>query len=156
MELYRDWAPIGVDRFNNKVLDGYFNCAALFRVVPHFVVQFGIASESSETHKWDETILDDPVVESNTRGTIFFAKAGPNTRTTKVFINLKDNSRLDSADFALIGRVVEGLEVLIQDVYNPTPDDPGEVNQGKYETGGNEWILEVYPDIDLIESAVPF
>ena len=129
MELYREWAPIGVDRFYNLILDGYFNCAALFRVVPNFVVQFGITSDPTETKKWDETIQDDPVVGSNTRGTISFAMAGPNTRTTQVFVNLKDNSRLDSADFAPIGRVLDGLEVLIQDVYNPTPGDSGGVNQ---------------------------
>lgn len=154
MELYRDWAPLGVDRFYNLILDGYFDCAALFRVVPNFVVQFGIASEPAETKKWDSTIPDDPVIGSNTIGTVTFAMAGANTRTTQVFVNLQDNVRLDHADFAPIGRIVEGLEVLQHDVYNPTPGDSGGVSQGKYERGGNEWILEAYPEIDLIESAV--
>jgi cyclophilin family peptidyl-prolyl cis-trans isomerase len=89
LNITRKSAPFGVDRFYALVKDNFFNQAAFFRVVPSFVVQFGIAGTPSENMKWDQIIPDDPVIESNVEGTLTFATAGPDTRTTQLFINLK-------------------------------------------------------------------
>lgn len=151
VEVYRDWAPRGVDRFYNLILDNYYNCASFFRVVPNFVVQFGIAAEPNETEKWSAEIKDDPVTQSNRQGTLSFATAGPNTRTTQVFVNLEDNKRLDSMGFSPFGKVVAGLEVLVE-IRNPTPASSNGIDQGKLKEGGNDWLLKEYPDVDMILS----
>lgn len=152
MEVNRSWAPLGVDRFHSLLEDHYYDCAAFFRVVPNFVVQFGIAAEPDESSKWGGklSIVDDPVVQSNTKGTVSFATAGQDTRTTQIFVNLRDNSRLDEMGFAPFAKVTpESLEVL-ERIYNPTPTDAGGADQGMYEDEGNEWILKEYPDIDIV------
>lgn len=152
MEVNRTWAPLGVDRFYSLLQDHYFDCAAFFRVVPHFVVQFGIAAEPEESEKWggDSTIPDDPVLESNLQGTVSFATAGPNTRTTQIFVNLADNARLDGMGFAPFAKVTTESLAVLRALYNPTPGDSGGADQGSYEDGGNEWILSEYPNIDII------
>ena len=99
LDVVRQWSPLGVDRFYQLILDNYYKCDAFFRVVPGFVVQFGIAAETEETAKWNTSIPDDPVLESNTYGMVSYATSGPNTRTTQVFINLANNSRLDADGF---------------------------------------------------------
>ena len=102
--------------------------------------------------KWlHNPILDDPVVGSNTKGTISFATAGPNTRTSQVFINYDDNSRLDSMGFAPFGEVIEGFGVA-EAAHNPTPGDSNGVDQEQYEYLGNEWIREAYPGINFISN----
>lgn len=111
LEVTRAWAPLGVDRFYALLQDGFYNEAAFFRVVPGFVLQFGIASTPEANERWSTPIQDDPVVESNLRGTITYATAGPNTRTTQLFINYVDNPNLDPQGFAPFGRVVAGLDV---------------------------------------------
>jgi len=111
LEVTRAWAPLGVDRFYALLQDGFYNEAAFFRVVPDFVLQFGIASTPEANERWNIPIQDDPVVESNLRGTITYATAGPNTRTTQLFINYVDNPFLDAQGFAPFGRVLEGLDV---------------------------------------------
>src|SRR5215469_7623379 len=111
IEVHRDWAPLGADRFYELVKSGYYNGARFFRVLPMFMAQFGIAADPQVTAKWkDAKIEDDPVKESNTRGMVTFATAGPNTRTTQMFINIGDNARLDSMGFAPIGKVISGIE----------------------------------------------
>ena len=113
IEVHRDWAPLGADRFYNLVRYGYFTNASFFRVVPGFVVQFGLSANPAVNKVWDQaTIHDDPVIESNKRGSLVFATAGPNTRTTQLFINFADNTRLDGMGFAPFGTVVEGMEVV--------------------------------------------
>lgn len=150
-EINRSWSPIGVDRFYQLINDHYYNCAAFFRIVPDFVIQFGIAAEPSETKKWDQiSIPDDPVMVSNTIGTISYATAGPNTRTTQLFINTNDNHRLDSLGFTPIGKVMQGLDMLQQLIYNPTPGNSNGIDQASYSSFGNEWILQKYPEIDII------
>jgi peptidyl-prolyl cis-trans isomerase A (cyclophilin A) len=115
-----------------------------------FVVQFGIASQPNETAKWDNSpIEDDPVVRSNTFGYVSFATSGPNTRTTQIFVNLANNSRLDAEGFAPFARVVSGMDTVLA-LANPTPGDSDGVDQGNYTMLGNPWILEYYPDVDLI------
>src|SRR5215472_11594696 len=113
VEVTRAWAPLGADRFYNLVKNGFFNDVELFRVVPGFVVQFGISGDPKIAAPWTHAnIPDDPVTQSNKEGTITYATAGPNTRTTQVFINLGDNSRLDGQGFAPFGTVVEGMDVI--------------------------------------------
>lgn len=116
-----------------------------------FVVQFGIASESEETAKWGTPLEDDPMlVQSNTRGTITYATAGPNTRTTQLFINIGDNAFLDKQGFTPIGTVTSGLDQLQQWITNPTPGSSDGADQSLYEEQGNAWILPHYPNIDII------
>jgi peptidyl-prolyl cis-trans isomerase A (cyclophilin A) len=117
-----------------------------------FVIQFGIASDPNETSKWNHEIRDDPVIRSNVQGTVTFATAGEDTRTTQLFINLRDNSRLDNSGFAPIGKVVSGMDTLAS-IVDPTPNSGGNgVDQETYEQKGNAWILSEYPQIDLIDS----
>ncbi len=124
MEVTRAMAPLGVDRFYNLVKYGFYNGASLFRVVTGFVVQFGLTPTPAVNAAWENAkIFDDPVQGSNVRGTITFATAGPNTRTTQVFINLGDNVRLDSTGFAPFGKVVEGMDVMDK-IYSGYADEP--------------------------------
>ncbi|KAL3907820.1 MAG: hypothetical protein SGILL_008715 [Bacillariaceae sp.] len=150
MEVNRSWAPLGVDRFYALVQDNYYDCAAFFRVVPDFVVQFGIASEPEESLKWNTTIPDDPVLMSNLYGTISYATAGPDTRTTQLFINSANNSRLDADGFAPVGRVISGMDTVLA-LYNPTPNSTDGLDQDEYMAGGNAWILSNSSEVDLIE-----
>jgi peptidyl-prolyl cis-trans isomerase A (cyclophilin A) len=149
LEVIRAWSPIGADRFYQLVLDNFYNCAAFFRVVPDFVVQFGIAAEPNETSHWDTTIPDDPTLQSNLRSYVSYATAGPGTRTSQMFINLDDNAGLDEQGFSPFGRIVQGMDVVSR-ITNPTPGSTDGASQDDYEIGGNQWILEEYPDIDMI------
>src|SRR5262249_15894178 len=113
IQVVRDWAPKGADRLYTLVKAGYYDDCRFYRVLPKFVAQVGINGTPATSAKWKEMpIDDDPVKEKNTRGRLTFAKSGPNTRTTNLFINLKDNSSsLDGSGFAPIGEVVDGMEV---------------------------------------------
>jgi peptidyl-prolyl cis-trans isomerase A (cyclophilin A) len=122
------------------------------------VIQFGFASDTNETKKWETPIADDPsMVQSNRAGTVSFAMSGRDSRTTHVFVNVRDNGgSLDRQGFTPFGRIVQGMDVLTNHVHNPTPNDSGGVNQEKYRKGGNAWLLEQYPAIDLIENTALF
>lgn len=150
LEVNRTWAPLGVDRFYALVQDNYYNCAAFFRVVPNFVVQWGIAARPEESAKWDVPIVDDPVVESNRKGMVSFAMAGPGTRTTQIFVNTVDNQGLDTQGFAPFARVVEGMEAFLA-VDVPIPDP----SQNKYTVEGNTYILDKFPNVDIITGVPP-
>lgn len=115
------------------------------------MVQFGIAAQPNETMKWSTPIADDPVVQSNTYGFVSFATSGPNTRTSQIFVNVANNSRLDAQGFSPFARVVSGMDTLLS-IYNPTPGDSNGVDQDNYTELGNPWILESYPDVDLIKA----
>ena len=143
------WAPLGAAHLEDLVEDKFFDGAAFFRVVPNFVVQFGIAGTPAENQKWTKAILDDPVAYSNLAGTVTYATAGPNTRTTQLFINLKDNAGLDSQGFAPFGTIVHGMDV-VRAIHNPTPESSGGVDQYLYETKGDDWIRQQYPNINFI------
>lgn len=145
----RSWAPLGADRFYSLVKDGFFNQAAFFRVVPDFVVQFGISASPKETEKWNTIIPDDPVLISNEPWTVSYATAGPETRTSQLFINYIDNGRLDEMGFAPFGYVLSGRDTAVA-ILNPTPGDSNGVDQDEYTAKGNPWILKKYPDISLI------
>src|SRR5207245_1438804 len=113
--LHRAWAPIGTDRFYELVQAKFFDGERFFRVVRNFIVQFGLNGEAAVNAKWKNmNIVDDPVSQTNARGTITFATAGPATRTTQLFINLKSNPGLDSQGFAPFGKVIEGMDVVDQ------------------------------------------
>lgn len=135
IEVIRAWAPLGADRIYSLMQDGYYNGAAFFRVVPDFVLQFGISALPEETKKWDTTIPDDPVLVSNTNWTVTYATAGADTRTTQLFINYVNNSRLDVDGFTPFGRVISGFETALN-VVNPTPDDSNGVSQPLYTKKG--------------------
>lgn len=134
LEVNRAWAPLGADRFYNLVRAGFYNGATFFRIVPNFVVQFGLAANPAANKAWaDAKIKDDPVKETNKKGYLTFATAGPGTRTTQIFINLKDNAFLDSQGFAPFGRVVEGMDVVDKffAAYGERPDQEKITLQGK-------------------------
>ena len=144
------WAPKGCARLKEAVAAGVYDDAHFFRVIPGFVVQFGIPGDPEIAGRWHESwIADDPVVESNTVGTMSFATSGPNSRTTQLFINLGDNASLDALGFAPIGRVVEGMEVVeaIIAEYGETPD------QGRIQAEGKVYLDTSFPNMDFIRSA---
>lgn len=148
VEVHRDWAPIGARRFEELVKSGYYNGARFFRVVPDFVVQFGLAADPAVTKKWDKTIPDDPVLQTNRVGSLVFATAGPNTRTTQLFINLKGNQFLDDKGFAPFAMVVEGMDV-VQSIYPGYGENP---DQGQITARGNAY-LTAFPKLDFIKKA---
>lgn len=145
-------APLGVERFYDLVQKKYYNNAKFFRVVKGFVVQFGIAADPKDSKKWSSAnIKDDPVLLSNTEGTISFATAGPNTRTTQLFINLGDNSNLDRMGFAAFGKVEKGMDV-VKALYGEYGEDPTP-EQGSIERLGNKFLDAKYPKLDYIIDA---
>ena len=150
VEVHRDWAPLGADRFYNLVRRGYFTNAAFFRVVPGFVVQFGLNANPAINKVWaDANIHDDPVKQSNTRGRLVFATAGPNTRTTQLFINYGNNARLDGMGFAPFGTVLEGMDV-VDKIYSGYGETP---NQGLITSQGDAYLTARFPKIDKIKLA---
>jgi len=151
LEIHKAWAPLGVERFHELVTSGYYDNSKFFRIVPRFVVQFGLAGDPAVTSKYEGANLkDDPVKESNGKGTISFATAGPNTRTTQVFINLVDNRRLDGMGFSPFGKVVEGMSV-IESLYSGYGDNGPD--QGRIRSMGNAYIEKGFPKIDGITKA---
>eukprot|EP00294_Goniomonas_avonlea_P011563 CAMPEP_0114539216 /NCGR_PEP_ID=MMETSP0114-20121206/122_1 /TAXON_ID=31324 /ORGANISM="Goniomonas sp, Strain m" /LENGTH=196 /DNA_ID=CAMNT_0001723309 /DNA_START=132 /DNA_END=722 /DNA_ORIENTATION=+ len=150
VQVERAFAPLGADRFYALVNDKFFDEAGFFRVVPGFVVQFGLAAKPEETAKWNTPIPDDPVAKSNVRSWISFATAGPNTRTSQLFINYGDNARLDAMGFAPFGQVTEGMDVAdsIYSGYGQQPD------QGLITSQGDEYLKKNFPNLDYIVTAV--
>ena len=156
LEIHRDWAPAGADRFYNLVRNGFYDDDRFFRVVSGFMVQFGINGDPKVSAVWrDANIKDDPVRQSNSRGMITFATAGPNTRTTQVFINFADNGALDRMGFAPFGRVVSGMNV-VDALYNgygegaPRGNGP---DQGRIQTQGNAYLTHDFAKLDYIKKA---
>ena len=150
VEVHRDWAPLGADRFFNLVKNGFFTDAAFFRVVPGFIVQFGLGANPAVNQVWQKAnIKDDPVKQSNKRGTLTFATAGPNTRTTQLFINFRDNAPLDSQGFAAFGTVTEGMEIVdkLYAGYGEKPD------QGRITSEGKAYLDKSFPMLDRITAA---
>jgi peptidyl-prolyl cis-trans isomerase A (cyclophilin A) len=150
----RAWAPIGVDRFHYLVQNGFFNDARFFRVVPNFVVQFGLSGNPQITAVWkNRNIMDDSVRMGNKRGRITYAMGGPNTRTTQVFINLVDNDGLDARGFPAFGDVIDGMSV-VESLYSGYGDPPDEAMQQPNITArGNAYLAEAYPLLDYIKTA---
>ena len=150
IEVTRADAPMGADRFYNLVKAKYFDGARFFRVIPGFMAQFGISADPALTRTWDVPIQDDPVKTSNVRGTVTFAAtASPDSRSTQLFINFGDNSRLDSQRFAPIGKVVSGMENVDQ-VYAGDREKP---DQSRIEAEGNAYLEKSFPNLDYIKTA---
>ncbi|MEY3174151.1 MAG: hypothetical protein RLZZ436_2065 [Planctomycetota bacterium] len=150
VEVQRKWAPKGADRFHELVTAGYYDECRFFRVVPGFVVQWGMNGDPAVYAKWkDREFADDPVVESNLTGMVTFATKGPDTRTCQLFINTADNQRLDSLGFAPFGKVIEGMDVVqkINAEYGQSP------NQGLIQEQGNEYLKSKFPKLDYIKKA---
>jgi len=149
VETNADWAPRGVAHFWDLIEADFYKDCRFFRVVPKFVAQFGIAADPAVTAKYhSDTIQDDPVVESNQRGTLTYAMSGPNTRSTQLFFNFKDNHYLDREGFAPIGRIVEGLDALekINDRHRELP------KQGQIVQHGNAYLEEEFADLTYISA----
>jgi len=153
LTVTRAWAPLGADRFYNLVKHHFYDNASVFRVVPSFVAQFGISSYPAVTNAWKGTdIKDDPVTQSNKKGYITFATAGPNTRTTQVFINLKDNTGLDSRGFAPFGVVDDKGMNVVETFYDQYGDNAG-IDQDKIQAQGKAYLEKGFPKLDTIKSA---
>jgi peptidyl-prolyl cis-trans isomerase A (cyclophilin A) len=151
IEVNREWAPNGADRIYELVDMGFYNECRFFRVVPDFMVQFGINGNPKVQKDWrDATIQDDKVTQSNKKGYVTFAKTGrPNSRSSQVFINFKDNSFLDSQGFAPFGKVVEGMDV-VEKIYSGHGEDP---DQGAIQYEGNAYLNKEFPKLDYIKKA---
>ena len=151
VEVTADWSPNGADRFYNLVKNGFFDGCRFFRVVPGFMVQFGINGDPDIQKNWEHaTILDEKVKQPNARGTITFAKsAAPNSRTTQVFINYKENSFLNSQGFSPFGKVTSGMEV-VDKIYSAYGEKP---NQGLIQSQGNAYLNKEFPKLDYIKKA---
>ena len=153
IEVHRQWSPHGADRFYNLVRAGYYDNSRFFRVMPRWA-QFGINGDPKISNTWRaRTIPDDPRIESNTRGTLTFAFAVPNGRTTQVFINLKDNSATHDAEFVPFGRIINGMEVA--DALNGEYGESsgGGIRGGKQQPlfeQGNLYLQQNFPHLDVI------
>lgn len=156
VQVHRDWAPLGADRFYELVDRKFYNDQRFFRVLKGFVVQWGINGDSDVSGKWRNiTMKDDPVDQTNKRGTITFATSGPDTRTTQIFINLGDNQRLDKDGFSPFGEVVEGMNVVEQlyaDYGEGAPKGEGP-SQAALEHLGNAYLEHRFPKLDYIKKA---
>lgn len=154
--VHRDWAPRGADRFYNLVKNGFYDNVRFFRVIDGFMAQIGMNGNPELQSTWDKAKLqDDPVKESNKRGYVTFATAGPNTRTTQFFINFKDNTGLDRQGFAPFGEVTEGMDVVDQ-LYSGygegAPRGRGP-DQGRIRMEGNSYLTKSFPKLDYVKKA---
>ena len=149
----RAWSPIGADRFYTLVKHHFFDGASFFRVVPGFVAQFGLSAYPTVSAAWQKANLkDDPVTQSNKRGTLTFATAGPNTRTTQIFINLKDNSGLDGQGFSPFG-AVDGKGMNVVDMFYDQYGDTAGPDQGQISALGKPYLDKGWPKLDSIKTA---
>jgi len=158
IEAHRDWAPRGTDRFYNLVRAGFFDDSRFHRVDPRYIAQFGVPGDPAIAGIWrNQTFPDDPPKQSNLRGTIgFAAPTNSNSRTTQLYINLVDNVRNDAQGFALLGRVVEGMDV-VDHIYSGYGENSGGgIRAGKQDrlfTEGNAWLDRDFPKLDKLVRA---
>jgi peptidyl-prolyl cis-trans isomerase A (cyclophilin A) len=156
IEVHRDWAPNGADRFYNLVKNGFYDNARFFRVIQGFMVQFGINGDPKISAVWREArIKDDPVRISNKRTFVTCATAGPNTRTTQVFINYGDNRNLDEMGFAPFGQVVSGMKVVdaLYSGYGEGAPQGRGPEQGRLQAEGNQYLARGFANLDYIKKA---
>ena len=156
VEVHRDWAPNGADRFYNLVKNGFYDNTRFFRVLEGFMAQFGVNGDPKVSAVWRESrIKDDPVKVSNKRTFVTFATAGPNTRTTQIFISYGDNSNLDSQGFSPFGQVVSGMKV-VDSLYSGygegAPGGRGP-NQTRVQSEGNAYLSSSFPNLDYVKKA---
>jgi peptidyl-prolyl cis-trans isomerase A (cyclophilin A) len=144
-----DWAPLGVQRFNELVEQSFFSEVRFFRVRHNFMAQFGISGDPAIAARWrNMKMQDDPVKESNKRGFVSYATPGKNSRTTQMFINLRDNSNLDGMGFSPFACVVKGMDV-VDRIYQ-IGESP---NQGQIQKEGNAYLNKDFPELTYIKSA---
>ena len=173
VDVHRDWAPSGADRFYNLVRNGFFTDASFFRALPSFMVQFGIPADPNVAAVWYRPLPialrstdpglavvikeHDPVKEGNKRGNLTFAMGSWQDRATQLFINLKDNTFLDSQGYAAIGSVTEGMEI-VDKLYTGYGDAPSAGGQGpdqdKVASGGKAYLDKAFPKLDSIKTAI--
>lgn len=156
IKVTRAWAPNGADRFYNLIEHHYYDGAAFFRVLSGFMAQFGLSAYPEVNAAWQRAVIrDDPHVESNRRGYITFATAGPNTRTTQVFINYGNNSGLDSQGFTPFGVVTDGMDVVdkLYSSYGEGAPEGRGPNQSLVGNRGREYLQKYFPKLDTISSA---
>jgi peptidyl-prolyl cis-trans isomerase A (cyclophilin A) len=153
IDVHREWAPIGADRFYTLVKRGFYNDVRFFRVLNGFMAQFGLNGDPKRQGEYAAAnLIDEPAKQSNRRGFVTFAKeSSPNTRYTMVFINYKDNSYLDADGFAPFGQVIVGMDV-VDKLYSGygrqnVPD------QRRIKSEGNAYLLAEYPKLDYIKTA---
>jgi peptidyl-prolyl cis-trans isomerase A (cyclophilin A) len=156
IEVHRDWAPLGADRFYNLVKNGFYDDVRFFRVRDNFMAQFGVHGDPSVSAVWRTANLkDDPVKQNNKRGFVTFATAGPNTRTTQIFINYKDNAFLDGQGFSPFGQVTSGMDV-VEMLYSGygegAPSGRGPA-QGRIQSEGNAYLKSDFPKLDFVKTA---
>ncbi len=154
IEVHRDWAPRGADRFYNLVRHGFYDGCRFFRVIEGFVAQIGISGDPAVGKAWrNASMLDDPVVKSNKPGYLTYAKtSAPHSRTTQFFINYVDNSRLDKDGFAPFGKVVEGMDVAKKFYAGYGRGVPGP-DQGRLQAEGNAYLERDFPELDYVKKA---
>jgi peptidyl-prolyl cis-trans isomerase A (cyclophilin A) len=156
VDVNRAWAPNGADRFYNLVKNGFYDGVRFFRVLDGFMAQFGINGDPKISAQWREArIQDDPVRQSNRRGFITYAMAGPNTRTSQVFINFGDNSALDRQGFAPFGQVSSGMNVVdaLHSGYGEGAPRGQGPDQGRVQTEGNAYLAKNFPRLDFVKKA---
>jgi peptidyl-prolyl cis-trans isomerase A (cyclophilin A) len=154
--VIRAWAPLGADRFYNLVKNGFYDDVRFYRVMPGFMAQFGIHGNPTIAKAWvNARIQDDPVKQSNRRGFVTFATGGPNTRTTQIFINFRDNVSLDKTGFAPFGEVTSGMNVVdrLYSGYGDGPPDGKGPNQPRVQGEGNTYLNKDFPRLDVIKAA---
>jgi len=154
IEAKREWSPHAVDRLYQLIKNDFYSDIGIFRVIPEFVVQFGIHNDSMVNNSWKKyEILDEPVLQKNDSMAISFARDGINSRTTQIFINLKDNHRLDTVNyngvkgFPVIARITQGMET-VHEFYDTSDNVP---DQDSINTYGNAYLKRNYPDLDYIK-----
>jgi peptidyl-prolyl cis-trans isomerase A (cyclophilin A) len=156
IEVHREWAPNGADRFYNLVKHGFYDNVRFFRVLSGFMAQFGISGDPKLSAKWREArIKDDPVRQSNRRGFITYAMAGPDTRTSQLFINFGDNSALDRQGFSPFGRVVSGMNVVdaLNDEYGEGAPRGRGPDQFRIQSEGNAYLMRDFGRLDHVKKA---
>jgi peptidyl-prolyl cis-trans isomerase A (cyclophilin A) len=156
IQVTRAWAPAGADRFYNLVLHHFYDGATFFRVLPGFMAQFGISPHPEVSRAWYQAVIkDDPVLKSNHRGYISFAMAGPNTRTTQVFINYGNNESLDKSGFSPFGTVTEGMKVVdkLYSGYGEGAPGGNGPSQGLIVNRGRSYLEKEFPKLDSIKTA---
>jgi peptidyl-prolyl cis-trans isomerase A (cyclophilin A) len=156
IDVRRDWAPNGADRFYNLVKNGFYDDARFFRVIGGFMVQFGINGDPKISAPWrTATIKDDPVKQSNKRGYITFATSGPDSRTSQVFINFGDNAGLDRQGFSPFGQVSSGMEVVdaLYSGYGEGAPQGRGPDQSRVQREGNNYLMKDFPRLDYVKKA---
>jgi len=154
--VHRSWAPLGADRFYNLVKNGFYDDVRVYRVLRGFMAQFGLNGDPVVNYQWRNAIIvDDPVTQTNARGRVAFAKGGPNSRTTEVFISFRDNASLDGRGFAPFGEVVEGMDVVdaFHDGYGDGPPRGTGPYQAQVQAQGNEYLDAEFPELTRIVKA---